>query len=79
MILYMMFRSFKWAALILVNVLVGTVGGFVARLITNTNFSVSSGVGMPALFGVPGFPIEDAAIEGAVLRLRRAALSRRWG
>ena len=38
MILYMMFRSFQWAALILVKVLVGTVGGFVALLITNTNF-----------------------------------------
>ncbi|MEI9973506.1 MAG: efflux RND transporter permease subunit [Ignavibacteriota bacterium] len=87
MILYMMFRSYKWAALILVNVLVGTVGGFVALLLTNTNFSVSSGVGMLALFGVSvqtgvimleyinqrrarGFAIEEAAIEGAVLRLR---------
>jgi len=87
MILYAMFRSFKWAALILINVLVGTVGGFLALLITHTNFSVSSGVGMLALFGVSvqtgvimleyinqrrarGFPIEEAAIEGAVLRLR---------
>ncbi|HEX3745855.1 MAG TPA: CusA/CzcA family heavy metal efflux RND transporter [Bryobacteraceae bacterium] len=87
MILYTMFRSFKWAMLILVNVMVGTVGGFLALLITHTNFSVSSGVGMLALFGVSvqtgvimleyinqqrarGFPIKDAAIEGAVLRLR---------
>ncbi len=87
MILYAMFRSFKWAGLILINVLVGTVGGFLALLITHTNFSVSSGVGMLALFGVSvqtgvimleyinqrrarGFPIEEAAVEGAVLRLR---------
>jgi len=87
MILYMMFRSFKWALLILANVMVASVGGFLALLITHTNFSVSSGVGMLALFGVSvqtgvimleyinqrrarGFPIEEAAIEGAVLRLR---------
>jgi cobalt-zinc-cadmium resistance protein CzcA len=87
MILYMMFRSFKWALLILVNVMVASVGGFLALLITHTNFSVSSGVGLLALFGVSvqtgvimleyinqrrarGFPIEEAAIEGAVLRLR---------
>jgi cobalt-zinc-cadmium resistance protein CzcA len=87
MILYAMFRSFKWATLILVNVMTASVGGFVALLITHTNFSVSSGVGMLALFGVSvqtgvimleyinqrrarGFPIEEAAIEGAVLRLR---------
>jgi cobalt-zinc-cadmium resistance protein CzcA len=87
MILYAMFRSFKWATLILVNVMTASVGGFVALLVTHTNFSVSSGVGMLALFGVSvqtgvimleyinqrrarGFPIEEAAIEGAVLRLR---------
>ncbi len=87
MILYMMFRSFKWALLILANVMVASVGGFLALLLTHTNFSVSSGVGMLALFGVSvqtgvimleyinqrrarGFPIEEAAIEGAVLRLR---------
>ena len=87
MILYAMFRSFKWATLILVNVMTASVGGFLALLITHTNFSVSSGVGMLALFGVSvqtgvimleyinqrrarGFPIEEAAIEGAVLRLR---------
>jgi cobalt-zinc-cadmium resistance protein CzcA len=87
LILYMMFHSFKWAALILVNVMVASVGGFLALLVTHTNFSVSSGVGMLALFGVSvqtgvimleyinqrrarGFPIEEAAIEGAVLRLR---------
>ena len=52
LILYMMFRSFKWAGLILTNVLLAPVGGLVALLATNTNFSVSSGVGFLALFGV---------------------------
>ena len=51
-ILYSMFRSFKWALLILVNVMLARVGGLVALLVTHTNFSVSSGVGMLALFGV---------------------------
>jgi cobalt-zinc-cadmium resistance protein CzcA len=86
-ILYTMFRSFKWAMLILVNVLLARVGGLLALLITHTNFSVSSGVGFLALFGVSvqtgvimleyinqrraqGHSITDAAVEGAVLRLR---------
>jgi heavy metal efflux system protein len=51
-ILYMMFRSFKWASLILVNVLLAPMGGLLALLVTHTNNSVSSGVGMLALFGV---------------------------
>ena len=51
-ILYMMFRSFKWAMLILVNVMLARIGGLLALLITHTNFSVSSGVGFLALFGV---------------------------
>jgi len=51
-ILYSMFRSLKWALLIMVNVLVAPIGGLVALLITGTNFSVSSGVGFLALFGV---------------------------
>jgi len=86
-ILYTMFRSFKWSLLILVNVLLARVGGFLALLVTGTYFSVSSGVGMLALFGVSvqtgvimleyinqlrasGYTIMDAAVEGAVLRLR---------
>jgi cobalt-zinc-cadmium resistance protein CzcA len=86
-ILYTMFRSFKWAMLILVNVLLARVGGLLALLVTHTNFSVSSGVGFLALFGVSvqtgvimleyinqrralGHSIMDAAVEGAVLRLR---------
>jgi heavy metal efflux system protein len=51
-ILYMMFRSFKWAGLILVNVAIAPLGGLIALLGTHTNFSVSSGVGFLALFGV---------------------------
>jgi cobalt-zinc-cadmium resistance protein CzcA len=86
-ILYTMFKSFKWALLILANVAMARIGGLLALLITGTNFSVSSGVGFLALFGVSvqtgvimleyinqlrarRFSIEDAAVEGAVLRLR---------
>jgi cobalt-zinc-cadmium resistance protein CzcA len=86
-ILYTMFRSFKWALLILSVVALAPLGGLVALLISGTHFSVSSGVGFLALFGVAvqtgvimleyinqlrakGFTVEDAAIEGAVLRLR---------
>jgi heavy metal efflux system protein len=86
-ILYTMFNSFKWALLILANIVIAPIGGLVALLITGTHFSVSSGVGFLALFGVSvqtgvimleyinqlrarRFSIEDAAVEGAVLRLR---------
>jgi cobalt-zinc-cadmium resistance protein CzcA len=86
-ILYTMFRSFKWSLLILLNVALARVGGFLALLVTGTFLSVSSGVGMLALFGVSvqtgvimleyinqlrakGHTIQDAAVEGAVLRLR---------
>ena len=51
-LLYSMFRSFKWAMLILVNVILERIGGLLALLVTHTNFSVSSGVGFLALFGV---------------------------
>ena len=51
-ILYTMYKSFKWAMLILVNVAMARIGGLLALLITGTNFSVSSGVGFLALFGV---------------------------
>jgi heavy metal efflux system protein len=51
-ILYTMFGSFKWSALILCNVMMAPVGGMLALLFTGTNFSVSSGVGFLALFGV---------------------------
>jgi cobalt-zinc-cadmium resistance protein CzcA len=86
-ILYTMFKSVKWALLILTNVAMARIGGLLALLITHTNFSVSSGVGFLALFGVSvqtgvimveyinqlrarGYDIEEAAVEGAVLRLR---------
>src|ERR1700684_549881 len=86
-ILYSMFKSFKWAMLIMANIAIAPVGGLLALLITGTNFSVSSGVGFLALFGVSvqtgvimleyinqlrgrGYTIVDAAVEGAVLRLR---------
>ena len=52
MIIYSMFRSPKWAALILATVAMASVGGMLALLITGTHFSVSSGVGFLALFGV---------------------------
>jgi len=86
-ILYTMFKSVKWALLILTNVAMARIGGLVALLVTGTHFSVSSGVGFLALFGVSvqtgvimleyinqlrarGYTVVDAAIEGAVLRLR---------
>jgi Cu/Ag efflux pump CusA len=52
LILYTMFRSFKWAMLILVSVVMASIGGPLALFITHTNFSVSSAVGFLALFGV---------------------------
>jgi len=95
MILYTMFRSYKWALLILVSVVMASVGGPLALFLTHTNFSVSSAVGFLALFGVSVQTgvimiefinqlrargkskdvsseehIIDAAVDGAVLRLR---------
>ncbi|MGA2051234.1 MAG: CusA/CzcA family heavy metal efflux RND transporter, partial [Terracidiphilus sp.] len=95
LILYTMFRSFKWAMLILCSVIMASIGGPLALFITHTNFSVSSAVGFLALFGVSvqtgvimleyinqlrahrrgmeettAQHIVEAAIEGAVLRLR---------
>ena len=86
-ILYTMFHSFKWAALMLANIAMAPLGGLLALLVTGTHFSVSSGVGFLALFGVcvqtgvimleyinqlraRGHDVADAAVEGAVLRLR---------
>jgi cobalt-zinc-cadmium resistance protein CzcA len=86
-ILFTMFKSAKWAALTLANVSMAPIGGILALLLTGTHFSVSSGVGFLALFGVSvqvgvimieyinhlrakGYSIEDAAVEGAILRLR---------
>jgi heavy metal efflux system protein len=51
-IIYAMFKSAKWALLILTNIAMAQIGGLLALLVTGTNFSVSSGVGFLALFGV---------------------------
>ena len=51
-VLYTMFASAKWAALILANVAIAPIGGLLALLLTGTHLSVSSGVGFLALFGV---------------------------
>ena len=53
MLLFMMFRRPREALIILVNVLLTSpFGGLAALLMTHTNFSVASGVGFLALFGV---------------------------
>ena len=52
MILYTMFRSFKWSLLVLINVSLAPLGGLLALWLTGTHFSVSSGIGFLALFGV---------------------------
>jgi len=86
-ILYTMFRSAKWALLILGVVSMAPIGGLLALYLTGTHFSVSSGIGFLALFGVSvqtgvimleyinqlrakGHSVVEAAVEGAVLRLR---------
>jgi cobalt-zinc-cadmium resistance protein CzcA len=51
-ILFTVFDSIKWALLIMVNVALARIGGLLALYITGTHFSVSSGVGFLALFGV---------------------------
>jgi cobalt-zinc-cadmium resistance protein CzcA len=52
LILYLMFSSIKWSLLVLANVAMAPVGGVAALYLTGVNFSVSSGVGFLALFGV---------------------------
>ena len=52
MIIYGAFGSAKWACLNLVNLAMAPIGGLLALLVTGTYFSVSSGVGFLALFGV---------------------------
>jgi cobalt-zinc-cadmium resistance protein CzcA len=87
LIIYFAFGSAKWACLNLVTVAMAPIGGLLALLVTGTYFSVSSGVGFLALFGVSvqtgvvmvvyinqlrarGYPVAEAAIEGATRRLR---------
>lgn len=52
MIIYGAFGSAKWACLNLLTMIVAPFGGLLALLVTGTYFSVSSGVGFMALFGV---------------------------
>jgi len=52
LVLYSMFRSFKWSFLVLLNLTLAPIGGLLALLVTGTHFSVSTGVGFLALFGV---------------------------
>jgi len=52
LVLYSMFRSFKWGLLVLLNLSMAPLGGLLALWITRTHFSVSTGVGFLALFGV---------------------------
>jgi cobalt-zinc-cadmium resistance protein CzcA len=52
LILYAAFNSFKWAGLILLNLATAPIGGILALWLTGVHFSVSSGVGFLALFGV---------------------------
>jgi cobalt-zinc-cadmium resistance protein CzcA len=87
LILHTAFNSFKWAALIMMTLAVAPIGGLLALWASGTHFSVSSGIGFLALFGVSveigvimleyinqlrarGLPVRDAAVEGALLRLR---------
>ncbi len=87
LIMYSAFGSSKWAFLILMNLAMAPIGGLLALLVSGTHFSVSSGIGFLALFGVSvqtglimvqyinqlrarGHTAEEAAVEGAVLRLR---------
>src|SRR6202030_1855373 len=69
LILYSMFKSFKWASLLLANVAMAPIGGLVALWITGTHFSVSSGVGFLALFGVS---VQTGVIMVEYINQRRA-------
>jgi len=51
-LLYSMFGSFKWASLVMVTMLIAPIGALLALYLTGTHFSVSSGIGALALFGV---------------------------
>ena len=68
-ILYTMFRSAKWALLILAVVALAPIGGLLALLVTGTHFSVSSGIGFLALFGVS---VQTGVIMLEYINQRRA-------
>lgn len=86
-LLFIMFKTGLEAGVVMLNVLITSpVGGLLALMITHTNFSVSSGVGFLALFGVSvqtgviliadmmerrkTAEIDDAIVTAAVLRFR---------
>jgi heavy metal efflux system protein len=69
-VLYTMFASLKSASLIIANVAVAPMGGLLALLITGTHLSVSSGVGLLALFGVS---VETGVIMLEYINQLRAA------
>jgi cobalt-zinc-cadmium resistance protein CzcA len=92
LLLYSMFGSLRWTSVVMLGVALAPLGGLLALLSTGTHFSVSSGIGFLALFGVSvqigvimveyinqlrgsGMPIEEAAVEGAVRRLRPILLT----
>jgi cobalt-zinc-cadmium resistance protein CzcA len=88
LILFVLYSNLKFPFITVLGVVLSApVGGIVALWLTNTPFSVSSGIGFLALFGVSvqtavvyisyvnelrrgGTSIEQAAREGAILRLR---------
>jgi len=51
-LLFTMFGNLKDAGLVFLNVPFAIVGGISALFITNTNFSISAGIGFIALFGI---------------------------
>jgi cobalt-zinc-cadmium resistance protein CzcA len=52
LLLFAMFGNLKDAGLVFLNVPFAIVGGIIALIITNTNFSISAGIGFIALFGI---------------------------
>lgn len=52
LLLFSMFGNMKDAALVFLNVPFAIVGGIMALHITQTNFSISAGIGFIALFGI---------------------------
>ncbi len=69
-ILYTMFGSPKWAALILGNVAIAPIGGLLALLLTGTHLSVSSGVGFLALvWRVGGNRRDHAGVHQSAARV----------
>jgi cobalt-zinc-cadmium resistance protein CzcA len=88
LILFALYSNLKFPFITVLGVVLSApVGGIVALWMTHTPFSVSSGIGFLALFGVSvqtavvyisyvnelrrgGTSIEQAAREGAILRLR---------